>query len=244
MVSLEVVPASPFHFTARRVEGRIELLGYVSDERDRAVAASLAATRFPGERLVDRLLVAEGAPAGFGDAMRASLEILSDFAEGNAAIRDRELRYGGRVLYGQLAARIRRTAPKQVPEGWQASVELDPVPPPGALDSHLCADLLGDVARRNPVRFEPGKAAPAANAGPALEAAADVVRRCGRVGIRIVHHLGASGDQEAARDLAADRARALATALAERGATARFTVEGTTGPEKAEERIEFRIAPL
>ena len=243
MVELSLVPASPFLFAVRRHGGRVELSGYISDEKDRATALSLAASRFPGERATERLVVVEGAPEGFPVVMRSMIETLSDFSEGEAALRDRSLLYTGRVLYGQLAARIRRTVPAQMPDGWQAKVELEPVRPPGALDAYLCGDLLGDAARRYPVRFEPGRAVPAANAGPALDVAAEIARRCGRVGIRILHHLGGS-DPEAGKDLAADRARALATALAERGATARFTVEGIAGPDKVSERNEFRVAPL
>ena len=81
--------------------------------------------------------------------------------------------------------------------------------------------------------------------GPALEAAADIVRRCGRVGIRVVHHMGASGDAEAARELAVGRARALVTAFSERGAYGRFSVDGVTAPasEKDAERNEFQVTP-
>ena len=246
MVTVAVVPASPFLFAARRSGGRVELSGYLSDERDRATAAALGAARFPGERLVDRLIVVEGAPAGFPEVMRTALETLSDFAEGEASIRDRALHYSGRILYGQLAARVRRTAPKQVPDGWQAKVELEPVRPAGAIDAYLCSDLLSDAARRTPVRFPPGQAVLPPNAAPALDAAADIVRRCGRVGIRIVHHLTVAGDPEAARDLAVGRARALVAALSERGATARFSVDGVAAqaPGKEGERNEFLVAPL
>lgn len=244
-VSVAVVPASPFVFSVRRAAGRVDLSGYVSDERDRSALAALAAARFPGERPVDRLIAVEGAPDGFGDVARTLLTTLSDFAEGEATIRDREVLYSGRVLYGQLAARIRRTAPTQVPAGWHARVELEPVRPPGALDAYLCADLLGDASRKNPVRFTPGQTSPAPQSGSALEAAADIARRCGRVGIRVVHHLGTTGDREVARELAAGRARALATALSERGATARFSVDGVASAgEKDGERNEFQVAPL
>lgn len=242
-VSVSVVPASPFLFSARRIGGRLELTGYLSDERDHAIATSLAASRFPGERVLDRLIVVEGAPDGFPDVLRTLLTTLSDFAEGEAAIRDRELVYSGRILYAQLAARVRRTAPTQVPAGWQARVDLAPVSPRGAIDAYLCGDLLSDASRRNPVRFTPGQTAPAPNATGAIEAAADIVRRCGHVGIRVVHHVGGEGG-EAARELAAGRARALVTALSERGATARFSAEGVaSAADKGAERNEFHVAP-
>ena len=243
-VSVSVVPASPFLFSAKRIAGRLELTGYLSDDRDRASATSLAAARFPGERVLDRLIVVEGAPEGFPDVLRTALTTLSDFAEGEAAIRDRELTYSGRILYGQLAARVRRTAPSQVPAGWQARVDLAPVSPRGAIDAYLCGDLLSDASRRNPVRFTPGQTAPAPNSVGAIEAAADIVRRCGHVGIRIVHHVGAEGG-EAARELAAGRARALVTALSERGATARLSAEGVaSAADKGAERNEFHVTPL
>ncbi|TDR85183.1 hypothetical protein [Enterovirga rhinocerotis] len=249
MLSVAVVPASPFVFRARRVEGRVELGGYLTSDGDRAAILGLIGTRFPGEKVVDSLVTADGAPDGFKEVARAALETLSDFAEGEVALADSNLRLTGQVLYPQLAARIRRSVPAMVPPGWRAGVELEPVQRLDAVDAHLCGDLLSDVARRNPVRFAPGEAAPEAGATPALEAAAEIVRRCGRVGIRVVHHIAAPAGSEAARDLAAGRAGALVTALSERGATARFTVEGVVAPVAAgsagaQGRTEFIVTPL
>lgn len=241
-VEVTVVPASPFIFAAKRAAGRIELSGYLSSDEDRITATTLTAVRFPGERTVDRTLVVEGAPAGFPDVLKTALSALSDFAEGEASVRDKSLTYSGRIIYGQLAARARRTLPGQVPEGWTARVELEPVRPSGALDAYLCADLLGDSTRKTPIKFPSGEA-PAT--GPALDAAAEIVRRCGQVGIRVVQHVKAGADPAAARDLAIVRARALVAALFERGATARFSVDGiVSSSDKDGERTEFLVTPL
>ncbi len=242
-ISIRAVPASPFWSTARRSRGRVVLSGFVPGEDERRVAASIVAARFPGERLVDERVAADGAPSGFGEAERVALETLSDFAEGDAAIRDRDLRFTGRILYGQLAARVRETVPRTAPAGWTARIDLAPVAPERSVGPSLCGDLLTDTAKRNPIRFEPGKPDVTAASRGALDAAADLVRRCGNVQIRVVHHLRGSGED--AQTLATRRAEALAEMLRERAGNGRLLSEGVVAapaPGDAPERTEFVVA--
>lgn len=244
-VDITVVPASPFLFTAVRAGGRVVLSGHVPDAAERRGFASLVAARFPGERLVDRLVVADGAPGGFAEVARVAVETLGELADGEAAIRDRSLRVEGRVLYGQLAARLRRGVPRAVPPEWTASVALEPPLPEQAVDAILCGDLLADAARRAPIRF-PDERSAALPAGPAVEAVAAIVRRCGRAEIRIVHEIASREPPEAARGLADQRAKAIVAALEARNVTARLSGEGAVlrppdAPAPALERTEFRV---
>ena len=242
-IAVRAVPATPFLFSARRAAGTVDLAGYVPDEATRRAAVEAAGSRFPGERIRDRTVVADGAPPGFADALRSGLSALADIAEGEAAIRDRELRIGGRVLYPQLAARLRRTFPREAPSGWTAAAALEPVVADRAIDPIQCGDLLADSARDQPIRFEPGKPSLAGPAGePGLAATADLVRRCGRVTIRVVHHAPAAPDAAAARDLASARAATVAAALSERGATARLLPDGAVAAGSGPERTEFLVS--
>lgn len=244
-VEVAIVPASPFLFTAARTGGRVVLSGYVADGAERRSVAGQVAARFPGERLVDQLVIADGAPGGFPEVVRAALDTLGELAEGEAAIRDRSLRVTGRVLYGQLAARLRRSTPRAVPSDWTASIALEPAPPEGALDPILCGDLLGDAVRRSPLRF-PDERSAAVPTGPALDTVAGIVRRCGQAEIRIVHEITSREPSETARELAEQRAKAIVAALETRNVTARLSGDGTAlsrpdAPAPPTERTEFRV---
>ncbi|WP_375460126.1 hypothetical protein [uncultured Enterovirga sp.] len=255
-IAIVAVAASPFRVVARRSGGRVVLTGFVPGERERREVAALVSARYPGERLNDQRVVADGAPAGFPEAQRAALEALADFAEGEAVIRDTDLRLSGRILYGQLAARARDAVPKSVPPGWSASIVVEPVAPERSLDAMTCADVLAEAARRDPVRFQPGKAELSPQSRAALDGLADIVRRCGTARIAVAHRLDGVAD---GRALATARATTLVSALVERGATARLTAAGSASaagapatataagagqpPASAGERTEFAVSP-
>lgn len=238
-LSVSAVAPSPFRSLARRSDGRLTLTGFVPSEAERRAAAAAMPSRYPGEILVDRRVVADGAPAGFAEAQGLALDGLAVLSEGEAAIRDREIRLSGRALYSQLAARLREQLPKSVPAGWSVSVELDPVQPEGALDAVACGDVLGDAARREPLRFQPGKPDPAPDSQAVLERHADIVRRCGAVGIAVTHRAAPPADQA----LAEARAAALVAAFRERGATARLAPAGTVLSGPGQERVDYVISP-
>ena len=243
-INVKVVPASPFTFTARREAGRVVLSGFTPDEAARKSVALVMASRFPGDRLVDGRVVADGAAGGFPEAERAAIDTLSTLAEGEVAIVDREIRVSGRMLYAQMAARLKETVPRIGPPGWTARIALDPVTPERAIDRALCADLLADKARREPILFEPGKAEPAAASRTAFDAVADIVLRCGSVPIRIVHRLRQEGAAAQNEGLAARRATTIVAQLAARGATARLTALGIGALPQADEpaeRTDFEV---
>lgn len=243
-VEIAVVPASPFAFKAQRGGGRVVLSGYLPDATERKGLAALIAARFPGERMVDQLAVADGAPAGFPGVARVAIETLGEMADGTVSIRDRDLRVDGRILYGQLGARLRRTVPRSVPADWTATVSFEPPPPEQAVDAILCGDLLADAARRAPIRF-PSEGGAALAASPGLEAVAGIVRRCGRAEIRVLHEMTSREPSETLRALADERAKAIVAALEARSVTARLSAEGAVirppDASNANERTTFRV---
>jgi outer membrane protein OmpA-like peptidoglycan-associated protein len=243
-VVLTAIPASPYAFAARRAGGRVRLSGFAPGPTERGAVQASVTRRFPGEAIVDELHIADGSPEGFAAAASLSLDALSELADGEARITDRRLELSGRALYAEAAERIRQRIAKAVPAGWTGAAEIRAEPFEKPLETGLCGDLLADVARRDPIRFEPGTAEPAAKSRPGLEALSDVVRRCGPARIRVVAHIETPGNPEGARELARRRAAAVAAALG--GGAANVTAEGTSSrtSEKGEaDRLAFMVEP-
>lgn len=244
-VSLTVVPASPYRFTARRADGRVVLAGFMPEGGGQDAIRELAASRFPGERVVDERDPADGAPPGFVEAARLGLETLTNFAEGEAKLSDREIEISGRVIYAQLAARLRDNFPSLLPAGWTGRITIAPVEPENALDPIQCGDLLAEAARRHPIRFEAGKAEPGPASKPAFLATAETLRRCGEVPVRVVHQIApAKTDPEALRSLAERRAALVVEVLAKLARNAKLSAEGAVAPAgspDAADRTEFKV---
>jgi OOP family OmpA-OmpF porin len=243
-VALATIPASPYAFAVRRAGGRVRLSGFAPGPAERGAVQASVTRRFPGEAIVDELHIADGSPEGFAAAASLSLDALSELADGEARITDRKLELSGRALYAEAAERIRQRVAKAVPAGWTGTAEIRTESFEKPLEAGLCGDLLADAARRDPLRFEPGTAEPAAKSRPSLEALSDVVRRCGPARIRVVVHIETPGNPEGARELARQRAAALAAALS--GGAANVTAEGTSSrtSEKGEaDRLAFMVEP-
>jgi hypothetical protein len=244
-VELEPVMPRPYRLTARRREGRLFLAGFVPAEADRAAMRDLVQKRFPFDTFVDDLHLADGAPDGLLPAGRLALERLSALSEGEVRIEDRTIRLAGRSLYAELASRMERDFAAGLPAGWTGSADVTPVPDK-PLDPGFCADLLSDALRREPVRFESGKAELGAGARKALAGVADVVRRCGAARLVVVSTVETAGDAGPARELADARAAAIASALSELGVRnlgRQASASKVTDAGKAGDRIAFEVQP-
>jgi outer membrane protein OmpA-like peptidoglycan-associated protein len=204
-VVLEPVVPRPYRFTARRKDGRVHLAGFVAAEADRAAIRALVQRRFPFDAVRDELRLADGAPEGLMAAGTAALEHLSALAEGEATIEDNAARISGRALYPGIAERTQRGFAKAVPPNWTARADVSAIPDK-PLDLDFCGDLISDAVRRDPIRFEPGKA----ELGPAVRGAlaglADIMRRCGTARLLVNSGAASTGEAEFARALAERRA--------------------------------------
>jgi OOP family OmpA-OmpF porin len=249
-VAIQPIPASPYLFAARRGGGRVTLTGYTPDPAVRDAMRGALERLVPTETVVDDLHLADGAPDGFAVAAGYALEAVAQLAEGSAELVDRRLVLQGRALYPGLAKLAERRVGTALPPGWTglADIKADPIERP--LEASLCADLLADNVRRDPPRFEPGKAEISARSN--LDALRDVVRRCGPARIRVTVRAEPGEESEAARTLSAQRAAALAAALG-RGNTARLAADGTelgakprpeqASPKPGTERVAFVVEP-
>jgi outer membrane protein OmpA-like peptidoglycan-associated protein len=239
-LELQPVVPRPYRLTARRRDGRLFLAGFLATESDRAAIRELVQRRFPFDALADDLHLADGAPEGLLPAGRLALERLAALSEGEARIEDRTIRLSGRSLYTELAGRIRRDFGTGLPAGWTGSAEIAAAPDK-PLDPDFCGDLISDAARREPVRFEPGKAELGPAALKAIAALADIMRRCGSARLMV----DSTGEAEPARALAERRAGEVVAALAQHGVKAGVqTGAGKAAvAAKAPDEIAFEVSP-
>ena len=242
-IALAPAPADPYVFTAERRGGRVTLAGFMPQAPERAVVRDLATRRFPGEAIVDDVHLAEGAPPDVAVAAALALAQLAQMAEGRVAISGRAYALSGRVLYPELAGRLRERAEAGLPPGWTVSADLRG-PAERQLQPQTCGDLLDEAARREPIRFAAG-ASDLAPGERGLAGAAAILARCGSARIRVV--ASATEGDARARDLARRRAESVAARLAEAaspgsGVTLTSDARERAGPEIAFE-VEAREAP-
>ena len=244
-LALQAVIPRPYRLSARRRDGRLSLAGFVPVEADRAAIRDLVQKRFPFDAVADDLHLADGAPEGLVPAGRIALERLAALSEGEVRIEDRTIRLSGRSLYAEQAQRMGRDFAASLPAGWTGSADVSPVPDK-PLDPGFCGDLVSDVVRREPVRFESGKADLSAAARKSIGNIADVVRRCGAARLVVVSTLEVAGDPEAAQQVAEERAGAIASALAASGirnVVRQASATKAVDPARIAERIAFEVLP-
>ena len=79
---------SPYTFSASKDKGIIVLDGYVSSEAERSDAVTFATVTNAGDRVIDRLVVANGVPEGvnWGEANKLAIKEASQLLKGSASI--------------------------------------------------------------------------------------------------------------------------------------------------------------
>jgi OOP family OmpA-OmpF porin len=204
----------------------------------------MARDRFPGEAVAAEIHLADGAPDGFPVAVAAGLESLASLADGRVQISDRRITLRGRSLYPETAERMRQRFASVLPAGWDAAIEVRAEPIEKPLEAGLCTDLLNDLARRDPVRFEPKAVEPSPKAAGSLDGLAGVLRRCGGARLRVAVRPESAEDRSAAQALADQRAKALAVVLSSRVPGASLNAAIESAPAKPDsERVAFSVEP-
>jgi outer membrane protein OmpA-like peptidoglycan-associated protein len=132
-----------------------------------------------------------------------------------------------------------------LPSGWTGRADVSAVPDK-PLDPGFCADLVSDVLRRDPVRFESGKAELSAGIRKTLAGIADVMRRCGTARLSIVSTVETAAEAEPARELAEARATAITSALGELGirkVARQASAAKVADPTRAGDQVIFEVLP-
>jgi hypothetical protein len=115
---------SPYTFIARRGDGALLLAGQVPDVAARAAIRNLINERFFGERIIDELRQASGAPKNYLAAVSFGLRQLSLLASGELVVADATMRLDGEALYEQTAEQTMQSVATVALPGWTGSAEV------------------------------------------------------------------------------------------------------------------------
>ncbi|HEX8373798.1 MAG TPA: BON domain-containing protein [Geminicoccaceae bacterium] len=192
-VSLVARPLSPYKVSIRREAETVTLSGHLPDEKARERLLASLRPRFFHERIVDRLRIAEGAPAELARVLDLALGPLSTLASGEIAIADRSVRLTGESLYRESGRRIEAELARRFPPDWQSSVA---VRAPGATEPRepeSCAAAFGDMVQGRSLRFAPGSGGLAPEFYPVLDALAALAKACPALRIEVTGHTDPAG---------------------------------------------------
>jgi hypothetical protein len=243
-VALASEPPRPYLFAARREAGRVTVSGFLPSEAERAALLSQMSRRFTAERIEGRVRLGDGAPERLPAVASLALEGLAELADGEIRIRDRELRLKGRILYADLAERVRRRMAAALPAGWTADIDIESASARRDLDPMACADLLADAVLREPVSFEAGGAELGPPAQRAVAQLAGILKRCRAREVKIVASPEAPSEGGVPSDLASRRANALRSSLEAANVGVPLNAEGAAQPGNVQAgRVSFVVDP-
>ena len=143
-----IAPAvSPYVWGARYSGNDVTLTGFVPDDRVRAQVLAQARAYPRSPRVIDRMEIGSGAPAGFATSAVLSLRELARLEDGTAALRDAALSLEGLAADEQTAATARRELRANAPPGIRVTDQIRVREAPVALIQPYTGGVDVDDAR-------------------------------------------------------------------------------------------------
>lgn len=244
---------SPYRFGLSTGGGKATIDGYLPDAATRATVVEALKGRFAGG-VTDKVEVAPGAPAGFGDAILKLLPGLTRLTDGGFELTGTTVAVKGGVLTEAIGRQILDRLKALLPSGYGlAAAGPTVLPPPAQVDAATCQALLGKVQTGEKILFETGKAKLDERSIAVLDALVGGSLACVSARITIEGHTDADGDATANQALSEARAGAVAEYLVAAGIEPRRLTAvgfGETRPVASNEtaegkqmnrRIDFRV---
>lgn len=252
------VAQGPAEFTARLAEdGRLQLRGRLTDELLKTAVDSYARAKFGADQVYTATRFDPELPDGWPIRVLAGLEALAELHHGSLTVRADSVQLTGITGNTQGRARVSQILSDKLGQGKPFSVSVrydEAFDPLAALPSpQECAADLNAILARGKITFAPGSAEIAAEAGPTMEALAEILKACPVLPLEIAGHTDAQGSTEGNLALSQARAESVRLSLQGRGAPvdaiqAKGYGEGTpiadNGTEEGREanrRIEFTL---
>ena len=253
---------SPYTFNAVLDEdGSVVLDGYVPDEAAKASVLARAEKDFPG-MVTDRTIkIAQGAPAGWVDAIELNIDELDLLERGRLSMEGTDVLLTGRAASIEDRDKINALAANE-PAGFNQVLNIEVLGEDtdnvGQMDSDaLCQELLNELNSENAIEFAVGSAR--LQPGRPIEvlgALAGGMEQCGAFQVMVEGHTSTTGGDAANLALSKQRASTVVTYLVgERGISVdRLSSEGygetrlKVSPEvsaadrAANRRIEFLVS--
>lgn len=201
-----------------RREGQVVLGGQLSGGPARRIVEAHAAARF-GQGAIRSELVAgaQAVPQGWEVAAMVALDALAGVSEGTAEVTQGNLLLAARVTDPVEAGKLHRILEGEIPEGYQVhtrlTVDLPAQVAAAPVSAARCAVLLNAQVAEIPVEFDPGSAVIEGASRKALDALAEILRRCGEGRVEIGGHTDSQGSEELNQRLSQARAEAVLDAM-------------------------------
>lgn len=231
--------------------GQLILTGDAPDVRFRERVAETVPELFGDVPVRDGLVVRNGAASGTGEFLRAALEALADFEEGEILLKDTSLEVTGTLRSGTDPAAVKQRVEAARPEGFVLDFRARAAPPAEA--ANACKAALAALLAGRSVQFAFGSADLDPGSHELLDDVAEAAGRCPDAALEVAGHTDSAGDANFNQQLSLERARSVVAYLIGRGLTAsRLTAagygesrpradNGTAEGRRSNRRIEFLV---
>ncbi len=250
--------AGPPEFTATRSpQGQVQLRGRLSDEGLRNLADSYAKARFGSDKVYTAARLAEGLPADWAPRVLTALEALAALNSGTVVVTPDRLAVTGDTGNPDASTEIASLLAGKLGEGATYDIDvtylekLDPVL--GLPTPDECEAEIGEILKIGKITFEPGSATIDSAALGTMDDIAEILKRCGDIGLEIQGYTDSQGREEMNLALSQSRAESVLNELrARRVITGTYVAKGygeespiadnkTEEGREANRRIEFRL---
>lgn len=187
---------SPYLFEARKDGATLTLSGYAPDADARAKIVERAKRGFDG-KIVDRIVIAQGAPQGFSGAATASLRALARLSSGGVALSDRALTVEGAAFHAKAPADIQSQLAADLPVGFSSAARIGVEQNKQTIEASKLYERLAETAAKG-ISFGADNSSVDADSRPVLDALAAVLLRSPDAAVEIAGHVAGAGaaDQE------------------------------------------------
>ncbi|MGV8841390.1 MAG: OmpA family protein [Bauldia sp.] len=254
LVSAPVV--SPYRFVASVGPEVVTLTGFVPSLEIRSALATAAELRFAPLVVGVESLLADGAPAGFPDAILAGLQAISRLEAGRLELVDGAVSVSGVAPYDGAIARIEEQLRAALPPGYRVTTAITAKPAESRVTAAVCQELLTAELGTGSVKFTEGSIAIAPESEGRLDRLVAILGRCPDAPVEIGGHTDSEGTTARNRAISEQRAISVRDYLVAAGvADDRLTAVGygeanpittneTLEGRAQNRRIEFRILEL
>lgn len=211
-------PVSPYVFAAQRAGAEVALMGYAPDDAVRNRLVETARRNFFDAAVVDRLVVAKGAPQNFAEAADHSLVALARLAEGRLAVKDANVSLTGVARHQNARADIETALADALPQSFRSDAQLSTRTIGSSLDAEQCRAALTEILARGSINFAADDTTIAPESAALLDAIAATALRCQGVGVEVAGHTDNLGIAEVNFGRSKRRAQAIVDRLVKAGA--------------------------
>jgi OOP family OmpA-OmpF porin len=210
-------PIAPYVFKAERAGGEVTLTGYAPDEAVRNRLVETARRNFFDATVIDRLVIAKGAPQNFAEATDHSLAALARLDEGKLAISDVNVSLAGIARHQSARADIAAAFAEALPQSFRGDAQISTRIVGSTLDAGQCGAALSEILAKSPIVFASDDSTIASESRPLIDAIAATALRCQGAILEISAHTDNVGIAEVNLGRSKRRAQAVVERLVKAG---------------------------